>query len=264
VSYGNAVPPTRVPTGKPFAYGRMFPLLPFFFTEVPPFIMSSSIVLTDADLPSDFALPEIDTTDMPCYFCGLHMGKEQEDLTGRIRRFDSTINCSVLGRTGAFFNPVVYVRENGEPIVAHDNCLQWGEGVWLTAEINKMSGVEQLLKNCESYTCNLCGTGTRASVACSGVKCANMKDASTYHFPCILLLFMNKMADMDTCRGPKQEELAIRCTECYVNKRNKKRCRFLDHGAQEAEEHTPTKAKVKRSRRIAKHQDSSDDDLAGL
>jgi hypothetical protein len=226
--------------------------------------MSNSTILIDAELPKDFELPTIDTTDMPCYFCGLRMGKEQEELTTRIRLHDSTINCSVLGKTGVYFEPVVYVRGNGETIVAHENCLQWGEGVWQsnTEEPNKISGVELLLQNCETYTCNLCETGTRAAVACNGAKCANNPDASTYHFPCILLLFMNKMADMDSSRGSKKEELVIRCTDCYVNKRNKKRCRFLDHGAEEAEERDTPKAK--RSRRIAKHQDSIDDALTGL
>ena len=208
------------------------------------YTMAHSIYI-DSKLPQDFTpvdgrgFPEIlqknPTEQASCYFCGLHFGKEAEELSRRIDdKIDDKIDFEVLKTVGDYFKPAVYICRSGDDVVAHENCLQWGEDVWQPTT-KTMTGVDRLLDHCETYTCNLCTRDTRASVMCTGRHCSKYTaSASTYHFPCILILFLNGMADMDTKNG----DLAIRCVDCFVNReaRKKKRCRFIDDGAQEAEE----------------------------
>jgi hypothetical protein len=218
----------------------------------------------DCRLPSDFILADqrgddlINDPEAACYFCGLHFGKEEEELG--VRLGSTRIDCKVLKGARDYFKPTLYVCRSGDDLVAHENCLQWGENVWQPTPTT-LAGVDKLIDNCEMYTCDLCNMERRASVACSGSKCRNSDEMSTYHFPCILLLFLNGMAKMDTAYGTLGTDLAIRCMDCYASKKNTKRCRFIDYGA--TEETTRPKRHVRRG---ASHQqdEESDGELSGL
>ena len=217
----------------------------------------------DSKLPQDFTLPDgrgddlIKDPEASCYFCGLHFGKEEEELSARLSGTNQGLDFEVFKTVGDYFKPAVYICRSGDDVVAHENCLQWGEDVWQPTT-KTMARVDKLIDNCETYTCNLCTRATRASVICTGpICCKYVASAATYHFPCILILFLNRMADMETQSG----DLTIRCTDCFVNPFIKKRCRFIDDGAQEAEE--PLRHRKVRS--VAKtHTRAREDELEGL
>jgi hypothetical protein len=228
----------------------------------------------DSKLPQDFTPVDgrgddlINNPEASCYFCGLHIGKEAEELSARLLGSTDTngkIDFEVLKTVGDYFKPAVYICRSGDDVVAHENCLQWGEDVWQPTT-KTMTGVDRLIDHCETYTCNLCTRATRASVMCTGKHCYKyVASASTYHFPCILILFLNGMADMETQRG----DLAIRCVDCFVNREapKKKRCRFIDDGAQEAEQEPLRHRKVRsvfRNTQPHNGEGDSENELMGL
>ena len=231
----------------------------------------------DSKLPHDFTSVDgrgddlINNPEAACYFCGLHIGKESEELSARLTAITidhdhltmtqtGKIDFEVLKTVGDYFRPTVYICRSGDDVVAHENCLQWGEGVWQPTH-KTMSGVDKLINNCETYTCDLCSRDTRASVMCTGKNCVKyIASTSTYHFPCILMLFLNGMADMDIQDG----DLSIRCVDCFVDpQRKKKRCRFIDDGAQEAEGPLPNR-KVRSVAKTQPPNGDSEDEMAGL
>ena len=180
----------------------------------------------------------INNPEAACYFCGLRIGKEAEELAARLSLSgsDEGIDFEVLKTVGDYFTPALYICRSGDDEVAHENCLQWGESVWQPSP-QTLAGVDTLIDNCQAYACDLC-SGTRASVKCTGRHCrTHEEDAGTYHFPCILMLFLNRLADMDTKVG----DLLIQCVDCFVDPKKKKRCRFVDDNG--AEEGTTRKAK---------------------